>query len=161
MCLHLGKLTNPGEAAKNVFDRLIDYMPLVSLHIACLINQTVVSATSQWRWVCGTFSKPGIHKSRKHFNTSRILISLTFIIAQVSLNMKLKFTLKVEALMFAFHRICRQVRIVLNFICLKPDYTGLGFKIWSFQAPTFLPEDEERLKYFKLRLQVLQANFHK
>ena len=30
MCLHLGKLSNPGEAAKNVFDRLIDYMPLVS-----------------------------------------------------------------------------------------------------------------------------------
>ena len=30
MCLHLGKLNNPGEAAKNVFDRLIDYMPLVS-----------------------------------------------------------------------------------------------------------------------------------
>ena len=48
MCLHLGKLSNPGEAAKNVFDRLIDYMPLVSLRIvACLINQTVVSATSQ------------------------------------------------------------------------------------------------------------------
>ena len=30
MCLHLGKLNNPGEAAENVFDRLIDYMPLVS-----------------------------------------------------------------------------------------------------------------------------------
>merc|ERR1719507_2613822 len=41
----------------------------------------------------------------------------------------LEFT-KVEALMFAFHRICRQ-------------------------APTFLPEDEERLKDFKLRLQYL------
>ena len=41
----------------------------------------------------------------------------------------LEFT-KVEALMFAFHRICRQ-------------------------APTFLTEDEERLKDFKLRLQYL------
>ena len=38
MCLHLGKLNNPGEAAKNVFDRLIDYMPLVSHHSVFVDN---------------------------------------------------------------------------------------------------------------------------
>ena len=38
MCLHLGKLNNPGEAAKNVFDRLIDYMPLVSHHCVFVDN---------------------------------------------------------------------------------------------------------------------------
>jgi len=83
MCLHLGKLTNPGEAAKNVFDRLIDYMPL-----------------------------PPVNED-----------------GSVAPSPSLEFT-KVEALMFAFHRICRQ-------------------------APTFLTEDEERLKDFKLRLQYL------
>jgi hypothetical protein len=29
LCIHLGTLTSPTEAARNVFDRLIDYMPLV------------------------------------------------------------------------------------------------------------------------------------
>merc|ERR1719285_841099 len=83
MCLHLGKLDNPGEAAKNVFDRLIDYMPL-----------------------------PPVNED-----------------GSVAPSPSLEFT-KVEALMFAFHRICRQ-------------------------APTFLTEDEERLKDFKLRLRYL------
>jgi len=83
MCLHLGKLNNPGEAAKNVFDRLIDYMPL-----------------------------PPVTED-----------------GSVAPTPSLEFT-KVEALMFAFHRICRQ-------------------------ATTFLTEDEERLKDFKLRLQYL------
>ena len=35
-----------------------------------------------------------------------------------------------------------------------------GLKLHSSQAPTFLTEDEERLKDFKLRLQVLEANFY-
>ena len=43
-----------------------------------------------------------------------------------------------------------------NFQFLK-TWTRTGSILWSFQAPTFLPEDEERLKDFKLRLQVLQA----
>lgn len=83
LCLHLGTLDNPGDAAKNVFDRLIDYMPLPPA------------------------TEDGV-------------------VAEAP---PLEFT-KVECLMFAFHRIARQ-------------------------AATFLTEDEERAKDFKLRLQYL------
>ena len=106
MCLHLGKLTNPGEAAKNVFDRLIDYMPLVSCYF-------------KWQWpVYEWYNQPKL-SSQPPVNED----------GSVAPSPSLEFT-KVEALMFAFHRICRQ-------------------------APTFLTEDEERLKDFKLRLQYL------
>lgn len=84
LCLHLGPLAQPGEAARNVFDRLIDYMPLPPLAEDGSVTAEVPS---------------------------------------------LEFT-KVECLMYAFHRICRQ-------------------------ATTFLTEDEERLKDLKLRLQYL------
>jgi len=83
MCLNLGKLTNPVEAAKNVFERLIDYMPLPPLTEDGSVTEVP----------------------------------------------NLEFT-KVECLMFAFHKIGQQ-------------------------AGTFLTEDEERLKDFKLRLQYL------
>ena len=80
-------------------------------------------ATSDRGWFSGADSKPWVHKSRSSFlikmgltqiynsiNVLLLVIHITLWTVLVSFSRRvLKLCLKVEALMFAFHRICRQV----------------------------------------------------
>ena len=119
MCLHLGKLTNPGEAAKNVFDRLIDYMPLVSLYVCILglVGLHTELALNKLLFQPPVNEDGSVAPSPSlEFTKVENLSRSSGIISHFSsiTIVKLKLILKVEALMFAFHRICRQVRSILK-----------------------------------------------
>ena len=162
------------------------------------------SATSDRGWYSGTDSEPWVYKSRSSFlikmGLTQISISYQSITSRETYTTVnnvhifprvvlfspitschfvrvLKLCLKVEALMFAFHRICRQVIwtwiMQLKYILFNLTILTIIVSWWSRfnfnyqilwmispQATTFLTEDEERLKDFKLRLQVLERIFN-